>query len=81
MMTVAERWQRIALIKEALDELSAHVPAIQHTKRELEQVARLRDQVEELVTGKVREFPASFNLVCNLLGVDPAMARRRIGVV
>lgn len=79
-MTVYERWYKLALLKAALDELSAHVPAIQHTKRELEQVAKLKGQIEAVVTNQVREFPATFNLACNLLGLDPGHVRRRIGV-
>jgi hypothetical protein len=79
-MTVYDRWYRIALIKAALDELSAHVPAIRHTARELEQIGAIAHQIQDVVTDTVREMPATFNIVCHLLNVDPAIARRTLRI-
>ncbi len=79
-MTVAERWYRVALLKAALEELAAHVPAIQHTKRELEQIRQLRWMVEQWVTNQAKDFPATFNLACIVLGADPSRVRQHLRI-
>lgn len=78
MMTVADRWRRVALIKAALEELSAHVPMLQHTERELEQVKRLSHLLQECVTRGVQNNPATFLLGCDLLGLDPGEVRKAL---
>lgn len=79
-MSVAERWRRVALIKSALAELSAHVPEIEQTARELEQVKRLAHLLQDCVTQGIQNNPATFLLACQLLGVDPFAVRKAMRV-
>lgn len=79
-MSVGERWRRVALIKAALAELSAHVPEIEQTKREIEQVKRLAVLMQDCVTKGVQNNPATFLLACDLLGVDPFKVRQALRI-
>lgn len=79
-MTVAERWHRVALLRAALEELAAHVPMIQQTKRELEQIHDLRFLIEQWVTMRAEDHPRTFNFVCYTLGVEPSRVRQYLRI-
>ena len=79
-MTVAERYQKLALVKAALAEMSKHVPEIQQTARELEQVHELAELMQKWVSNGVNDHPATFNLGCFFLGVDAGDVRRALRI-
>ncbi len=79
-MTTAERWHRVALVRAAINELATYVPELKMTAREIEQVKVLRNMMQDWVTDRVREYPASFNLVCHLLGADAFRIRQALRI-
>ncbi len=79
-MSTADRWRKVMLIKEALKEVSAHVPEIQvWTDQELRNIQRLNYEVQRIVTNGVKEHPSTFLLFCEVLGLDPNALRQRLG--
>lgn len=78
--TVTDRWQKVALLKAALNEMSEYVPELQHTAREIHQVACLKDTILDWVKGRATDMPATFNLGCYFLGVDAGEVRRALRI-
>lgn len=79
-MNVADRWRTVMLVKEALKECSKHVPEIQvWTDQEVRNIQRLAFETQRIVTNGVKEHPATFQLFCEILGLNPDALRQRLG--
>jgi hypothetical protein len=75
-LTVGERWQKIALLYQALTELSQDVPEDIRTNRQ--HVLDLKELVLRWVTLKPGDNLQTFRLACDILGIDPREIRRAL---
>jgi hypothetical protein len=78
--TVAERNQKAMLVKAALAEVLEHVPAVQFTRREMEQIHELAGLIRRWISEAAMDKPATFNLGCYFLGVDASEVRRALRI-
>lgn len=80
MMTVADKWRTVALLRASLNELAKYSPQLEHAQEEIERIGELRAIVEGWVTNGVRQNPATFFLGCRILGLDPVAVRRALNI-